>query len=223
MNALVAVLALAGFGTLLVVAVVGRIAYSARRSGGAKAVRVSPEIIGGLRALHPEVKWEPERIDRNDVYLGVLVALWLLAVGILLIPVGQGALGGVPPLTQDLLAVCLLVGTSLSLLAAATAEPHWRCPRWLSPFTWKIRHAYLLGFAGLIAVAVSLGFFALVIVANSTLVGNISGALMPILFIVYLRMAVKLLRAYRSMARADSALKARVMARINGSDDDDAD
>lgn len=137
------------------------------------------------------------RIDRDEVYVGVLVALWLAGIGIMVTPIGSGTIATLEESTQKLLALCMMVGASIALLGSASGRPS----VWITwPFRMAaksgrlfgydtapvaVRHAYLMGAAGLIAFNVSLFFLGWTILTTGTVVGTATGSLTPILFVAY--------------------------------------
>ena len=164
-----------------------------------------------------------ERIDRDDVYVGVLIALWFAGLGIVLAPIGAGAIATLEFSTQKLLAVCMMFGSSIALLGSASGRPTLKV-------TWplrmasrpigrlfgqdvgpvEVRNAYLMGAAGLIAFNVSLLVLASTIVTNSTIVGTATGILTPILFVVYTKKMRKLFGEFRRLSKAFNEVKEAV-------------
>lgn len=167
------------------------------------------------------------RLDRHDVYIGVLIALWLAGLGISLVPIGVGAISYLDAVTQKLLAWCMLVGTTIALMGAGAGDPAiWvfrfirrlariRGLRWvrhLEP-TLALRHAYLFGAGGLISVDIGLGWFGYAVISNGTVVGSATGAMTPILFIVYLKLTRKFIGEYRRMTREFEVAKAALLGK----------
>lgn len=167
------------------------------------------------------------RLDRHDAYVGPLIALWLAGLGIALVPIGVGAIATLEPDTQKLLALCMLVGTTIALMGAGAGEPTiWvfravrrvaRTPglRWMRHLepNFAVRHAYLFGAGGLIAVDVGLGWFGYAVITNGTVIGSATGSITPILFIVYLKLTRKFIREYRRMTREFEVAKAALLSK----------
>lgn len=141
-------------------------------------------------ATNPKIIVVPQRMDRHDYYIGVLIALWFAGVGVVLVPIGTGALASLAGSTQKLLALALILGSSLSLLGASLGPPsHFR---WFNPMRWwfpefKEGYAYGIGAGGQFCIGVALGFFGWTVLVNGSLIGSITGLLTPILSICAFR------------------------------------
>jgi hypothetical protein len=164
-----------------------------------------------------------KRIDRDDVYVGVLIALWFAGLGIMVTPIGSGTIATLEVSTQKLLAICMVIGASIALLGSASGRPTLRVT-W--PFRMvaklfgrlfrhatdpvEIRHAYLMGAGGLIAFNASLFCLAWTIITNSTVVGTATGILTPILFVVYTKKMRKLFAEFRRLTISFNEVKEAV-------------
>lgn len=171
----------------------------------------------------PPRKQDWPRMDRDDVYVGVLIALWIAGVGIIAVPIGAGAIASLEYSTQKLLAGCMMFGSTLALLGSASGRPTLKVT-W--PFRMvakligrmfghdvgpvEVRNAYLMGAAGLIAFNVSLFVLALTIISNSSVVGTATGILTPILFICYTKKARKLFREFQRLTMIFNEIKEAV-------------
>jgi hypothetical protein len=162
-------------------------------------------------------------MDRDDVYVGVLVALWFAGLGIILAPIGSGAIAALEFSTQKLLAICLMIGASIALIGSASGRPTlrvtWPFRILARPFgamfhhvtdPVEVRHAYLMGAAGLIAFNVGLFFLGMTVLGNSTVIGTATGILTPILFVVYTKKMWKLFREFRRLTAIFNEIKEAV-------------
>lgn len=142
-----------------------------------------------------------DRLDRNDIYLGVLQALWLASIAILVAPIAQGAVATMDWDTQKIWATTMLVGTTVALTGA------WCGSGGMGPVSRRFlprmnrEYAYLLGSGGLVATSAALAVFAWVVITESTVIGTATGAMTPILAYRYARMSCKLWREHRTLAQ----------------------
>lgn len=165
----------------------------------------------------------PPRLDRHDTYIGMLFYVLFAAVGIFLLPIGTGTIGQMDPDQQQLLALCMFLGSTLCLLGAALGEPptirvtmpgRWLLRRKLvrkilrHPYSaLPTRHCYRLGVAGLSANITALVFFSVQLLHSGSLVGSMTGLLPPILAITWSRKIVKLWRVAGQMDRDFEQIK----------------
>lgn len=166
---------------------------------------------------------EPPRLDRHDTYIGILIYVWLAAVGIYLLPIGTGTIGNMDPQQQKLLAICMFLGSSLCLFGSAMGEP--TDIKITKPFRWvlksrlvrairrhpyaplPVRHCYRLGVAGLTANVFAFLFFTGQLLTAGTIIGSMTGLLPPILVVTWSRKARKLWRNATNMDHEFNLLK----------------
>jgi drug/metabolite transporter (DMT)-like permease len=117
---------------------------------------------GGLRrwANRPE----PKRLDRERMYVWVHVGLILVGVGIAARPYSSGALSDLSTQTNEALALCMVVGSGICVVASMIGTADLRIP-------------YLMGGGGQISVMISLGTWVWQIEQTSDLIGTLSGGL----------------------------------------------
>lgn len=176
--------------------IAGALSFSTNRAREAKRQETAAST---TKYVAPVENMQPpavcQRMDRHDYYLGVLIALWFAGVGVILVPIGTGALASLATSTQKLLAFALILGSSLSLLGSSLGPPgHFR---WWNPMRWwfpefREANAYGIGAGGQIAIGVALGFFGWTVIANGSLIGTITGLLTPILSLCAFRMGRRL-------------------------------
>jgi hypothetical protein len=166
-------------------------------------------------------------LDRHEVYIGVHLALMLAGIGIMLVPIGSGAVASMDPDTQKLLAAGMSGGSGLALLASTMGRPVFRPMRWIRRKIFHLEvmplhHCYLLGAAGLMAVDTALGVFSWTLIGRGSLIGTATGALTPILFIVFLRLTYRMLVGSIRLNREYDAIRDAVTAQPpEDSDEDD--
>jgi hypothetical protein len=165
----------------------------------------------------------PPRLDRHDTYVGILIYVWFAGLGIFLLPIGTGTIGAMDPDQQKLLAMCMLIGSTLCLLGSAAGEP--ADIRVTYPVRWVLkrhfvrkllghpylplptRHCYRLGVAGLVANVTAFAFFSVQLLGTGSIVGTMTGLLPPILVVVWTRKARKLWRHAVQMDRDFEQIK----------------
>jgi len=186
--------------------------------------QVSPDKVKQLRPRRPAARHhDRDRIDRDDVYVGVLIALWFAGLGIIAAPIGSGAIATLEFSTQKLLAVAMMFGSSIALIGSASGRPTLRitwplrmAAKWIGRLFGhdvgpvEVRNAYLMGAAGLIAFNFSLLVLASTIITNSTIIGTATGILTPILFVVYTKKMRKLFGEFRRLTKAFNEVKEAV-------------
>lgn len=186
-------------GTLVACAMIAAaVSFSVRRAQKIKHDEnrfSTTEYIPHYRHREPVPVVCGDRIDRHIYYVGVMTALWFAGVGIMLVPIGAGALGTLDIGTQKLLAFALVLGSSLSLLGSSLGAPRHR--RWYNPMRWwfpgfKEEYAYGVGAGGQIALGVALGVFGWTVMTAGSLIGTVTGLLTPILSYCSFRFAHKL-------------------------------
>lgn len=166
---------------------------------------------------------EPPRLDRHDTYVGILIYVWLAAVGIYLLPIGTGTIGAMDPQQQKLLSVCMFLGSTLCMIGSAMGTP--TNIKITKPFRWvlrsrlvrrlrrhpyaplPVRHCYRISVAGLSANIVAFAFFTGQLLTSGSVVGSMTGMLPPILVVTWSRKARKLWRAAGQMDREFETLK----------------
>lgn len=144
-----------------------------------------------------------DRPDRHVYYVGILVALWFAGVGVMLVPIGTGALATLPSSTQKLLAFTLILGSGLSLLGASLGPSNKPRRRW-NPLRWWFPilndgQAYGIGAGGQFALSVALGYFGLAVIANGSLIGAVTGLITPVLSVCSFRMGRMLWREHKRL------------------------
>lgn len=163
---------------------------------------------------------DPPRLDREETYVGMLFAIWFSGLGIYLLPIGTGAVGTLTPGTQQLLAVAMLIGTSISLLGTLLGPGNLKITK---PFRWAftrgrikhyvptpLRHCYRLGGSGLFSSSFSLLFFSWVLLQEGSIIGSFTGFISPILFICWTKKGRRLLREARRMDKDYGAISGQV-------------
>lgn len=216
LSAVIAGLLIFGVLVLLASVIAGLMTFSDKRAEDIRSAEAQNLAVTELILKNPRIVKKiirRERLDRDDVYIGALIALWLGALGMILVPNAISSTADLPIGTQKLLGVCVLVGTSFSLIASSSAPPYDDRPAWLKRLIvpwWQIRHAYLLGAGGLFAVDVGLGWFSVVTLIHGSLVGTPTGLLTPILFLAYVKKARKFIAEYLRMDREYNAVILRM-------------
>lgn len=201
-------LLIVGVLVLVVSVITGLATFSPERAADVRRAEAENQAVTEqMIRRHPEVVKmiiHRERLDRDEVYIGALIALWLGALGIIVVPSAIASTSGLPTSTQKLLGTCMLLGTTFALLAASSAPPYDDRPAWLKRLIvtwWQVRHAYLLGAGGLFAVDVGLGWFAWAIAMHGSLIGTPTGLVPPILFLAYGKKAFRFIAEYLRMDR----------------------
>lgn len=159
-------------------------------------------------------------MDRDETYVGMLISIWFSGLGIYLLPIGTGTVGTLDPHTQKLLAIAMIIGTSISLLGTILGPGNLKIT---APFRWlftrgrikryvptPLRHCYRLGGSGLFSASFSLLFFSWVLFTTGSIVGTFTGLISPILFICWTVKGNKLLREARRMDKDYKRIAKRV-------------
>ncbi len=158
----------------------------------------------------------PPRLDRDEYHIGILYALMLSGVGIFLLPIDTGTVAAMEAETQKLLAVCMMIGSFISLSAASLGKP---LPKILKPLWWlakkiipgydylPVRHCYRLGVCGLVSILGALAVFSWNLLTHGSLIGTFTGLMTPILFVVMSRRAWRLWSEASRMDREFEVLK----------------
>lgn len=157
------------------------------------------------------------RLDRDEFYLGLMIALWFAGLGIIIAPIDTGTVATLEASTQTLLAIAMMVGATFSLTGASLGPGGGLLHRFLPKF--PVRHAYIMGLGGLAATAVALGFFGWTILTNGTVLGTATGLLCPVLFFSALIKIKKMWLEYRRRDR-DYELVKRVVLEVDKVFDD---
>src|ERR1700746_1834652 len=141
------------------------------------------------------------RLDRHTVYIGLLVALWIVALGVAIAPIGadESVMGAMSQATQIFFAQAMIVGSTLALAGAALGGGG---PRWLRWFgsEMETHNCYLVGIGGLIPVCITMGGYAWNVLTHSTLVGNLISAIPYGVLVSFLVMIWQLYREYRRLS-----------------------
>ena len=166
---------------------------------------------------------EPPRLDRHDTYVGILIYVWLAAIGIYLLPIATGVMATLDPVQQKALAVCMFLGSTLCLVGSASGEPVGI--KIVRPIQWvlrsrlaerirhhpyqplPVRHCYRLGVAGLVANVTAFAFFSGQLLTTGSIIGSMTGLLPPILVVTWTRKARKLWKLAGSMDEDFERLK----------------
>ncbi len=154
---------------------------------------------------------DPPRQDREETYIAILISLGFSGLGIYLLPIGTGAVATLDPSTQRLLAVSMMMGTTMALLGSCLGPRNLKIT-WpmrtiiplitRRPFTpLPLRHCYRIGAAGLIACCSSLFFFTGTLINVGNLVGTFTGLMSPLLFGFWTAKCIRLIREARRMDR----------------------
>ncbi len=164
------------------------IMFSPNRAARVKLAEAQPPVekIQQLRHRHPEIQ-KRDRLDRHDSYIFQNLGLWMYGWGVILASSPNSNLSSLSYDTQQLLGVCLLLGTSFTLAGTLLGAR-------IGPFTIAgrvskellsdllgddIRVPYALGWCGLLSTGVSLFVYAYSIweTASSRLLGTLGGGL----------------------------------------------
>lgn len=161
----------------------GAILFSSDRARRVKIAEgqtdVVVEQIQRLRIKHPEIGRRP-RLDRHDSYVWLHVGLWLYGWGVILAPAPNSYLAALSWSTQQALGLCLLLGSTLALtgLMLGLRVGRWRIARRVHTNVVStvlgddIRLPYMLGWAGLLSIAVSMWFYAITIITFAYPLGS---------------------------------------------------
>lgn len=150
-------------------------------------------ITGPVADLTPNLM----RHDREYTYIGILLSLWFSGLGIYLLPIGTGSISTLDPSTQKLLALTMVLGTTLCLAGSAMGPGQdlmiCKPAKWFLNKVQKhyaplaLRHCYRFDVAGLFACCISLAFFSLVVLSAGNIVGSFTGLMSPILLVCWYR------------------------------------
>lgn len=187
-----------------------------------RATTVLIEQASYFRLLHPEMV-HSDRLDRNDPYVWLHVGLWMYGLGTLLSPAPNANIAAIDWATQKMLGACLLFGSSIALSGVMLGLGHGRMhiARRISrnPLSEllgdDIRVPYLLGFCGLVSVAVSMVFYAVTIYVTSAsrLLGTLGGGLSMAIGGMCVTLGVRLLYRIRHYSKSRNLLIAEADAR----------
>lgn len=185
MNVVLTVLVYASATMVISAMIAALVSFSSRRAAEAKRNETStPTTTTTHVTIHSLPNAHYDRIDRNEYYIGVLIALWFAGVGIIMAPIGTGALSTLAESTQELLAYAMIIGSSLSLLGASLGRQkhhkRWNPVRFWFP-DFREAHAYGVGAGGQLALGVALGVFGIAVLTNGSLIGTVTGLLSPVL------------------------------------------
>lgn len=115
---------------------------------------------------------EPKRVDRSRMYMWVHIGLVMVGVSVAVRPASAGVLTHLDADTNRALAVCMIIGSGLSLIGTAIGG------RWFFPKAARdVRLPYMIGVSGQLSVIASLTFYTRVIWMYSDTVGTLGGGL----------------------------------------------
>jgi hypothetical protein len=119
---------------------------------------------------------ERKKFDRHEAYVYFHIGVLLVALGITLSGAPtSGPVGNLSWDTQQLLGMCMLLGSGSAIIGIAMGGRWFRRDTVEHPL--DLRYPYGFGLAGLMGVGVSMWAYFLVIFLNSTIVGTLSGGL----------------------------------------------
>lgn len=227
---LVAVFIVAAAAAPVVGLIAGIAGFSPER---ARAVLVAeslpafaPEQIQQLRIRHPDII-RVDRLDRHDSYIWLLIGLWCYGwwAGFLS-PVPQSNLSTQSIATQQVLAMSLIVGTTLALIGVVLGLRigRWHIARFVSsnPLAGllgaDIRMPYALAWFGLLSAGVSMGVYAWTTwtAAPARLLGTLGGWLSMATCLMCLTLGARLLVRLRRYTVERDQLIAEVVALRDG-------
>lgn len=199
---------------------VGVAFFSPDRARAVKLAEIAPqavmEQIGHLRVLHPELV-KRDRLDRHDSYVFVNLGLWLYGWGVILASAPNSNLSSLSWDTQHLLGVCLLIGSSLTLIGSTLGLRlgRIRIARRVSDHLLSellgddLRIPYALGWCGLLSTGMSLWIYGYTVwdTASSRMLGTLGGGLSAMIGCSCVTLAVRFIaRSHRYSADRDELL-----------------
>jgi hypothetical protein len=154
----------------------------------------------------PEARLEErKKFDRNLAYLYFHIGAWLVALGIVLSDAPSStAVGALSWDTQQLLGLCMMLGSSSALMGSAMGSRWFRRDTYEHPL--DLRYPYAWGLGGLFGVGVSMWAYFVVIAANSTAIGTLGGGLSLTFGIMSIHLGVRFAKQIVTRTRARNAL-----------------
>jgi hypothetical protein len=223
LSAVVTALLVAGAVLLVVIPVVGAVAFSREGAENMRLAELQPdavvERIHRLHIRHPELI-KADRLDRHDAYIWLNVGLWMYGLGVILAAAPNSNLSGLSWGTQNALGLCLLFGTTCTLTGTVLGARigKLRILRRVSDNLLTellgddIRLPYSLGGSGMLSVSVAMWTYAetIIVTAHSRLLGTLGGGLSVAIGCMCLTLGVRFFARSRRYDRARDELIAEL-------------
>lgn len=164
----------------------------------------------------PEARREERRkFDHHESYIYFHVGVLLVALGITLSGAPpSGAVGQLSWNTQQMLGMCMLIGSGSALVGICMGLPWFRRDTVANPL--DLRFPYAWGLGGLMGVGISMWAYFIVIVLNSTPVGALMGGLTLAFGIMSIHLCVRFAHQIVVRSRMRSVLTRRAIRDRDG-------
>jgi hypothetical protein len=167
----------------------------------------------------PEARREERRkFDHHEAYVYFHIGVLLVALGITLS--GAPSTGAVAALswnTQQLLGMCMLIGSLSAIIGMCTGLRWFRQDTEEHPL--DLRYPYAWGVGGLVGVGVSMWAYFVAILLNSTVVGTLSGGLTLAFGAMSLHLSVRFTRQIVVRTKMRSVLTRRAIRERDGEEE----